>query len=77
MAKDKVIRQLCSQAVTGFMIDAVLWWIENGDKKRDDDFFRWARQSLNTLYRQWMPDSNWRPSRREDETLEDMLPSSG
>jgi AcrR family transcriptional regulator len=76
MAKDKVIRQLCSQAVTGFMIDAVLWWIENGDKKRDDDFFRWARQSLNTLYRQWMPDSNWRPNRREDETLEDMLPSS-
>ncbi len=66
MAADKVIRQLCSQAVTGFMIDAVLWWIENGDKQRDDDFFRWARQSLDTLYRQWMPDSDWRPARRDN-----------
>jgi AcrR family transcriptional regulator len=76
MVKDKVIRQLCSQSVTGFMIDGVLWWIENGDQKRDHEFLRWARQSLSTLYRQWMPDSNWRPSRREVETLEGILPSS-
>ena len=68
MAADSVIRQLCSQAVTGFMIDAVLWWLKNGDKKRDDDFFRWARQSLDTLYRQWMPDSDWRPNLSKDKT---------
>jgi AcrR family transcriptional regulator len=75
MANDKVIRQLCAHAVTGFMIDAILWWIENGENNRDDEFFRWARQSLKTLYREWMPDSNWHPKQSDNGTVENLIPS--
>lgn len=75
LKSDNVIRQLCSQAVAGFLIDAIIWWIENGENNRDEEFFQWARQSLKTLYREWMPDSNWRPTRHGNGTLEDLTPS--
>jgi hypothetical protein len=52
-----MLRGLCAQAVAGFLIDAVLWWLEHGEPTRDEDFFRWARQSLGTLYASWMPDA--------------------
>jgi hypothetical protein len=57
------------------MIDAILWWIENGENNRDDEFFRWARQSLKTLYREWMPDSNWHPKQSDNGTVENLIPS--
>jgi AcrR family transcriptional regulator len=60
LAKDAVMRQLCAQSVAGFLLEAVLWWIEHGRPDRDDDFLTWARQSLDTLYRRWMPDADWR-----------------
>lgn len=63
MAADPTLRKVCSHAVAGFMLDAVLWWIGHASKERDEDFVRWARQSLDTLYRQWMPDSDWTPRR--------------
>jgi AcrR family transcriptional regulator len=61
MASDPVIRTLSSHAVAGFMLHGVLWWIEHADPSRDEDFMRWARDSLGTLYRRWMPDADWRP----------------
>jgi AcrR family transcriptional regulator len=57
LASDDMLRGLCAQAVAGFLIDAVLWWLEHGEPTRDEDFFRWARQSLGTLYASWMPDA--------------------
>jgi|688.fasta_scaffold87674_2 AcrR family transcriptional regulator len=63
MAADATLRRLCSQAVAGFLLDAVLWWIENADTARDDDFVRWAVDSLDSLYRRWMPDADWTPRR--------------
>lgn len=66
MAADPTLRKVCSHAVAGFMLDAVLWWIGHAGKERDEDFVRWARQSLDTLYRQWMPDSDWTPRRSKD-----------
>ena len=59
MATDPVVRSLSSHAVAGFMLHAVLWWIEHADPARDEDFLRWARESLGTLYRRWMPDADW------------------
>ncbi len=59
MAADPVVRSLSSHAVAGFMLHAVLWWIEHADPARDEDFLRWARESLGTLYRRWMPDADW------------------
>jgi hypothetical protein len=53
MAVDATMRQLAAQAVAGFIIDAVLWWIEQGDPARDAEFYEWAWQSLATLYRHW------------------------
>lgn len=53
MAVDAAMRQLAAQAVAGFIIDAVLWWIEQGDPARDAEFYEWAWQSLATLYRHW------------------------
>lgn len=60
LASDHLMRGLCSQAVAGFLIDAVLWWVEHGEPGRDEAFVAWARQSLNSLYRRWMPDAGWR-----------------
>lgn len=60
LARDDLMRGLCSQAVAGFLIDAVLWWIEYGARERDAAFVSWARQSLDSLYRRWMPDVRWR-----------------
>ncbi len=60
LAADDMMRGLCSQAVAGFLIDAVLWWVEHGESGRDDAFVKWARQSLDSLYRRWMPDAGWR-----------------
>lgn len=59
MAADPVVRALSSHAVAGFMLHAVLWWIENAEPARDEEFLRWARESLGTLYRRWMPDADW------------------
>lgn len=59
MAADPVVRSLSSHAVAGFMLHAVLWWIEHADPARDEEFLRWARESLGTLYRRWMPDADW------------------
>ncbi len=66
MAADKLMRSLCAQAVTGFMFDAVLWWIEEGVEERDADFLVWARDSLNALYRRWLPDADWGGARPTD-----------
>lgn len=53
MAVDATMRQLAAQSVAGFIIDAVLWWIEKGDPARDAEFYEWTWQSLATLYRHW------------------------
>lgn len=55
LASDAIMRGLCAQAVAGFLIDAVLWWIEHGEPDRDNDFLGWAKQSLGTLYASWIP----------------------
>jgi hypothetical protein len=54
LAQDAMLRGLCAQAVAGFLIDAVLWWIEHGETERDEIFLVWAKQSLSTLYSRWM-----------------------
>lgn len=69
MAADPVIRTLSSQAVAGLMLHAVLWWIEHADPARDEDFLRWARESLNSLYRRWMPDADWSQRRPGAESV--------
>lgn len=53
MAADKTLRQLSSQATAGFLLDAVLWWIERGEPARDEDFVAWARRSLDMMYTGW------------------------
>lgn len=61
MAADPLMRQLSSRATAGFLLDAVLWWIEQGDPARDDDFILWARKSLDAFYTGWRAHTSMRP----------------
>jgi AcrR family transcriptional regulator len=53
LAADATLRQLSSHATAGFLIDAVLWWVEQGDAARDDDFVAWTRRAMDTMYAGW------------------------
>lgn len=57
LAADATLRQLSSHATAGFLIDAVLWWIERGEAVRDDDFVAWARRAMDTMYAGWQAGS--------------------
>ena len=53
LAADATLRQLSSHATAGFLINAVLWWVEQGDAARDDDFVAWTRRAMDTMYAGW------------------------
>jgi AcrR family transcriptional regulator len=63
LSNDATLRQLSSHATAGFLIDAVLWWVEQGDAARDDDFVAWTRRAMDTMYAGWQARPEMRPTR--------------
>ena len=51
---DALFDEWSAEVVIGWLVEAVLVWLEVGDEARDDDMVQWATQGLRRMRAGWV-----------------------